>query len=123
MGQPAWVAELDASELLRRQRTPSTVQAPTALPSVKRDLSVQVGQEIPFETVDRVIRGTAGLMAHRVELIDRFDKGEPLAPGTYSLTFSIEYRDPARTLTAAEVDALHQRIGRTLTDQLQAKIR
>jgi len=175
LGQAAWVAELDASALLRRQQAASTVQAPPALPSVKRDLSVQVGQEVPFETVDRVIRSTAGLMAHRVELIDRFDpstrapasldvardrlavgpslgmsppthrgvvpsevegrrsgapglpgglhKGEPLDPGTYSLTFSIEYRDPARTLTADEVDALHQRIGRTLTDQLQAKIR
>jgi len=121
--QAAWVAELDVSGLSSRPHIPSPVQAPAALPSVKRDLSVLVGQETPFEVVDRTIRDVTGAAASRVELIDRFDKGEQLAPGTYSLTFSIEYRNPSRTLTAAEVDALHQRIGQTLTAKLKARIR
>ena len=43
--------------------------------------------------------------------------------GKVSLTFSIEYRDPARTLTAAEVDAVHGHIGQTLAERFGATLR
>ena len=43
--------------------------------------------------------------------------------GRHSLTFSIEYRDPSRALTATEVDELHRRIGQALIARVGAQIR
>ena len=81
-----------------------------------------MGDSATHEEVVRTIREAAGALAERVELIDRFT-GQQVPSGTYSLTFSIDYRDPSRTLTAAEVDAVHQRIGQALVSRLNAQLR
>ena len=118
-----WFAELSIDALTAMKRSTPIVQTPTVFPPVKRDLSVLIKQDVPFEAVDRAIRDVAGTLASRVELIDRFSTGSQLPAGTYSLTFSIEYRDPARTLTAAEADALHRRITDALASRFGATLR
>ena len=57
-----------------------------------------------------------------MELIDRYT-GAQVPPAKHSLTFSIEYRDPARTLTAAEVDGIHGKIGPALAQEFGALLR
>ncbi len=121
--QAVFYAELAVEDLLAAQRPLPRITTPTVFPPVKRDLSVLVSTETSFETVDRLIREAAGPAAHRVELIDRFAKGAQVPQGRYSLTFSIDYRDPSRTLTANEVDALHQRVGQALVSRLGATLR
>jgi phenylalanyl-tRNA synthetase beta chain len=123
IGQAVFYAELAVGALLAAQRPVPRITTPTVFPPVKRDLSVLVNTETSFETADRLIREAAGPAAHRVELIDRFTKGVQVPPGRYSLTFSIEYRDPSRTLTAVEADALHQRVGQALVSRLGATLR
>lgn len=122
MKQPVWVAELSVSDLLKTTRATTAIRIPATLPPVKRDLSISVDEHIPFEEFSRAISEVGGTLASHVELIDRYT-GESIPKGKYSLTFSIEYRDPARTLTAAEVDALHQRIGQTLASRFGATLR
>lgn len=121
--EPAvWFAELSVPSLLEAPRTLRRVRVPPACPPVKRDLSILVSLATPFEAIARSIRAVAGALADRVELIDRYT-GEPVPPGRHSLTFSIEYRDPARTLTAAEADALHGRVAEALISQFHAQRR
>jgi len=120
--QGVWFAELIVEELLTARRPAPIVRAPAMLPPVKRDLSVLVGEEVPFASLDRVIHEVAGTLASRIELIDRYT-GKSIPQGKVSLTFSIEYRDPARTLTATEVDGLHQRITQALAAQFHAQLR
>ncbi len=81
-----------------------------------------IGDDVSFDAVDRVIREAVGKAA-RVELIDRFTKGAQIPPGRHGLTFSIEYRDPSRTMTAAEVDALHQRVREEVAGRCGAVLR
>ena len=119
---PVWVAELSVEALTASRRQDAAVHPPAHVPPVKRDLSVFVGDSTTYEEVVRAIREAAGALAERVELIDRFT-GQQVPSGKYSLTFSIDYRDPSRTLTAAEVDAVHQRIGQALVSQLNAQLR
>jgi len=64
----------------------------------------------------------AGTLADRIELIDRFTRA-PVPQDKHSLTFAIEYRDPSKTLTAAEADAAHQRIVSALKDRFGAALR
>ena len=120
--QEVWFAELFVDALVALKRPTPTVTPPPMFPPVKRDLSMMLDARTPFEAIARSIREVGGRLASRVELIDRYT-GKQLPAGTYSLTFSIEYRDPSRTLTAAEADALHQRVGQTLVSQFGAKLR
>ena len=48
----------------------------------------------------------------KIEEIRLFDvyRGQPVPAGKKSLAYDIRYRDPERTLTDAEVNALHQRL-------------
>ena len=122
LGQPVWIAELSVAALLDVRRPTGPVRAPSHLPPVKRDLSILVKDSIVFEDVDHAIREVGGTLAGRIDLIDRYT-GTQLPPGTYSLTFSIDYRDPSRTLTASEVDQLHHRIGQALVERFGAQLR
>ena len=119
----AWFAELSLDAMLAARRLQAPAAAPAAFPPVKRDLSLLVDERVSFAEAARVIRETAGARAARVELIDRFTKGSHVPAGRCSLTFSIDYRDPSRTLTAEEADALHQRITQALVGRCGATLR
>ena len=45
--------------------------------------------------------------------------GEKLPADRKSIAYTFLYRDPAKTLTAAEVDAAHQRVLKALTDKVK----
>jgi len=82
-----------------------------------------VDDATPYERVERTIRDVAGGLAAQAELIDRFAKGAAIPSGKYSVTFSIEYQDVSRTLTAEEVDAVHTRVGAALVERIGATLR
>jgi phenylalanyl-tRNA synthetase beta chain len=120
--QDVWVAELAVEELFSHQRRPEAVSSPAAFPPAKRDLSIVVDDDTPFASIQEAIREVAGRLAGQALLIDRYT-GRQIPAGRHSLTFAIEYRDPSRTLTAAEVDDLHRRIGQTLATKFNAQLR
>jgi len=120
--QDVWFAELEVQALLEGQRRAASIQAPPQFPPVKRDLSVIVDDGVPFERLHEAIRESGGALAASVELIDRY-AGKQVPEGKHSLTFSIDYREPSRTLTAAEVDVIHRRIGETLIGRFGASLR
>lgn len=120
--QPVWAAELDVEALLDCRKVPAPVVAPPVFPPVKRDLSVVVNESVLFEQMIRVIQEAGRPQASRVELMDRF-RGKSIPSGKYSVTFNLEYRDPQRTLTAQEIDQVHQRIVAALSVQFGATLR
>ncbi len=120
--QGVWVAELSVEAMGTVRKSTATIHTPTTVPAVKRDLSLFVDARTPFQDLDRAIRETGAPMATRVMLIDRYT-GKQVPSGQCSLTFSIEYRDPSRTLTATEVDAVHERIRQTLATRFRATLR
>jgi phenylalanyl-tRNA synthetase beta chain len=117
-----WIAELKADALLAPKRA-ETVSESASFPAVKRDLSIVLQQSVPYDGVEQAIREAGTERLHHLALIDRYAKGESLASGTYSLTFSLAYRHPSRTLTAEEADAAHQAIVRRLKEQFAAVLR
>jgi phenylalanyl-tRNA synthetase beta chain len=120
--QDVWYAELAVEKLLEHRTRGRTAQTPPALPPAKRDLSIIVTDEAAYAPVERTIREAGGALLGRAQLIDRYT-GKPVPAGKHSLTFAIEYRDPARTLTAAEVDAAHQRVVQALAERFGATLR
>ncbi|MBI4597149.1 MAG: phenylalanine--tRNA ligase subunit beta [Candidatus Omnitrophica bacterium] len=116
----AWFAECDADLLGVARATDRRVMAPSSIPAAKRDISFLLDVSVAYAEAARVIQQAAGPAASQVELIDRYDRGAQVPSGKYSLTFSIAYHDPARTLAADEVDALHQRVAQALAQHLGA---
>ena len=127
LGGPAVVVELDLDALGREgERTAQAVAIPR-LPSVWRDLSVEVSDppRSDFErsgVIEETIRQAAGDLCERVELVATFGLPEQKV----SLTYRVTYRDPldrqgsegARTLTDAEVDRQHEQARKALQSNI-----
>jgi len=123
LDKPVWFAELEVEALLA-QRPPAGAGRPLSqFPPVKRDLSFLVDKQVEAARLLALIREAGSPLAEQVELIDRFTDHPSIPPAKHSLTVSIEYRDAARTLTAAEVDAVHRKIGETLASRFGAQLR
>jgi phenylalanyl-tRNA synthetase beta chain len=98
----AVVLEISLDSLLE---APSPVVRFTALdrfPAVQRDLSILCDEATPAAEIDARVRGAAGERLRSVSLVDRYT-GNQVPPGRVSLTVSLRFQDPERTLTSEEV--------------------
>lgn len=75
----------------------------SAFPALHQDLALVVDDEVPAETVRRVVESAAGDLLESVELFDVF-RGEQLGAGKKSLAFNLVFRADDRTLTDDEVN-------------------
>jgi len=71
-------------------------------PPVDRDLSVVCDESTPAAEIDARVRATGGARLRSVSLLDRYT-GNQVPPGKVSLTVSLRFQDPERTLTGEEV--------------------
>jgi phenylalanyl-tRNA synthetase beta chain len=73
-------------------------------PAVERDLSILCDETTPAAEIDARVRSAAGKLLRSVSLLDRYT-GNQVPPGRVSLTVSLRFQDPERTLTSEEVQA------------------
>ena len=71
-------------------------------PAVQRDLSIVCDEATPAAEIDARVRAAAGKRLRSVSLLDRYT-GNQVPPGKVSLTVSLRFQDPERTLTSGEV--------------------
>ena len=121
-----FAAELDLSSVLplgarRRPFTP-----PSRFPGVTRDLSALVDRNRNYGAIIAAIQalpaGESDAPVESVELIDRY-LGAGVPEGKVSLTFSVSYRSPDRTLTQDEVDRRHAQLVDALARSVGAALR
>jgi phenylalanyl-tRNA synthetase beta chain len=118
---PAEAVELDLGVLETLEPATPRYRPIPKLPSVVRDISLEVPGAVPAGEIEQAIVAAAGELGESVELIDLFE-GKPVAPGHRSLTFRVVYRDPmarvdpdrARTLTDKEVDLRHEAVRKAI---------
>ena len=96
-------------------------ELPRQLP-VYRDLAMIVDQGLPYERVERVIRGVKLDKLQEVKLFDIFES-EKLGKGKKSLAVSFTFLDEDKTLTDTEIDGMVGRIMGALEKEVQAEIR
>ncbi|WP_374610412.1 phenylalanine--tRNA ligase subunit beta [Gordonia sp. (in: high G+C Gram-positive bacteria)] len=109
--------DIDALPLDARLPAPSV----SVFPAVLQDVNVVVGGEVPAADVQKALREGAGDLLEDIALFDVFT-GEQVGAGNKSLTFSLRFRAPDRTLTEDEaneaklaaVDAAAARVGARL---------
>jgi phenylalanyl-tRNA synthetase beta chain len=103
------VLELATGALL--EEPPRTVRF-TALdrfPAVERDLSILCDETVPAAEIDARVRAAAGERLRSVSLVDRYT-GNQVPAGKVSLTVSLRFQDPERTLTSDEVQQAVERV-------------
>jgi len=134
---PAQAAERDLPEathlfqlaldpLLTAASRPSRVQPAfrpfATVPASERDLALVVKSSVSAAELLGAMRKAGRPLLEQAELIDRYE-GSQVEPGHCSQAFRLRYRDPARTLTDAEVEDTHARVRQSLDKQFAAQLR
>jgi phenylalanyl-tRNA synthetase beta chain len=113
---PACVLELDLAAAAAAPRPATRMKAISEFPPARRDLAVVTPDAKLVAEVVREIRAGGGERLAEVELFDVY-RGGNLPAGHRSLAFRLEYRAPDKTLTDAEVDAIHAKVVERLAKQ------
>ncbi len=114
--------ELDLTALMARARPVRTHRPLPRFPAADRDLAVLVPDRIPAARVEATIAEAGGDLLESVCLFDLY-RGAGVPEGWRSLAYSLVYRAADRTLTDAEVDAVHGRVCAALAERLGAQLR
>ena len=93
-------------------------------PPVVRDISLVVpaGGGVTAEAIESVLRREGGRLLERLDVLDEY-RGKGLPDGTRGVTWRCTFRDPAKTLTEREIDALLSRMLTALEEQFDVRRR
>jgi phenylalanyl-tRNA synthetase beta chain len=102
----ACAMELSFTALSRAARQAGKVTGPrlSAYPPATQDVALVVGTAVPAASVQAALTAGAGDLLEDVRLFDVYT-GAQLAEGEKSLAYTLRFRAPDRTLTAAEATA------------------
>jgi phenylalanyl-tRNA synthetase beta chain len=114
--------EIDCEALLGLVSLEKYFSEPARYPSVSRDISIVVDNNVSNDNIISSITASAGELLKKVRLIDRYHGGQ-IPDGKTSLTYRLEYQDISRTLEDKEVQDAHSRAVRALQENLGASLR
>lgn len=113
--------ELDVLAIWAKRRRPRVRQL-SDFPPMARDVALLVAEEQDSGPIAAALREACGPLAVRVALFDVY-RGTGIEEGRKSLAFSVTYRALDRTLTDAEVDALHKAAVLRVAERFSALVR
>ena len=119
---PVFVAELSLDRLEATPARPLVHRPLPRFPGVQRDLAVILPASVPAEDVGRAIQAIPNPCLKRVVLFDVYTGGQ-VGPDKKSLAYSLWYQTEDRTLTDAEVNAMHGEVVERLHQSLGAEVR
>jgi phenylalanyl-tRNA synthetase beta chain len=120
--EPVLLAELNFDILLARRNTSKSFKSLPAFPPIRRDVALVVAENTTHEAVLQVVKQAKPANLESVELFDVF-RGNNVAQGTKSMAYAFIYRSPERTLTDAEVAAVHEKLVEQFKQKLSAVVR
>ncbi|HOX02481.1 MAG TPA: phenylalanine--tRNA ligase subunit beta [Candidatus Paceibacterota bacterium] len=116
------VAELSMDLLLARRNASKQFRPLPAFPSVRRDVAMVAPESLTHEAALGAIRKARPTHLEAVELFDVF-RGGQVPAGHKSMAYALTYRHPERTLTDAEVNAIHEKLVASLKQDLPVQVR
>jgi len=118
--RPVCYLEMDLQNLLAEARAGDRFHELPRYPGVAQDLSIVVDQDVPNSRILEIIRSFT--LVREAAVFDVFVGGQ-LTPGKKSLTYSLLYQSPDRTLTSDEASQVHGQIVARLGRELGATLR
>ena len=116
------VAELEVSLLMEHAATTVEAHDVPKFPPVRRDLAFVLDERITHAAVETAIRDAGGDLVATCVLFD-VHSGPPLPAGKKSLAYSVDFRDPTRTLEREEADEAVARIRARVAEELDGELR
>ncbi len=113
-------AELSLSKILAFASWNKKVREMPRFPSVDRDLSVMVPDDLPAVRITEEILQMGVGLVRRVRLFDLF-RGGRIPQGYKNLSFRVTYQAPDRTLVSEDVQQIHAEMGETIAQKFGAK--
>ncbi|HET6803895.1 MAG TPA: phenylalanine--tRNA ligase subunit beta [Frateuria sp.] len=120
LAQDVHVLEVALAPLLER-RLPKARAVPR-FPSVRRDIAVEVPEEVRWSQIEQVVRGTLGDVLQELRLFDRYS-GKGVDAGRKSLAMGLILQDASRTLTDDDADRCVRDAVAALESTCKAKLR
>jgi len=121
-GRSVYLAEIDFEALSSKAKAERRYEPLPRYPAITQDIALVVDEEIPVRKVRRLIMEEGGALLVEARLFDLY-RGAPIPRGKKSLAYSLTYRAPDRTLTAAEVVKIQERIVSHLYEAIGARRR
>jgi len=119
--EPA-VAELDFDLLLGAARLARRYHPLPKFPSVRRDLSVVVDEDVTWAVLCDCANAESGELCDSIAFLSEY-RGQQIGPGKKAVAFSITYRAQDRTLTGEEADEATARVAQAMKDRFGAELR
>jgi phenylalanyl-tRNA synthetase beta chain len=121
---PRWAGPLFGLEvtITVEPLPPARYQPLPTQPPVVRDLSLVLPGGVTAGAVEAVLRREGGTLLEQLDVLDEY-RGPGLPAGTRGVTWRCTFRDPARTLTEREIDALLSRMLKALEGELDVQRR
>lgn len=120
--KPAYLFELDVDSLMDLFGRAKKYRPLPRFPESARDVAFVIDEGTPFGELLRAVQKLDMKLIDKVELFDVYYGGN-IPQGTRSLAIRVTYRSMERTLTAQEVEDIHSRVVKELTDRFKAQIR
>jgi phenylalanyl-tRNA synthetase beta chain len=118
----AVLAELDWKTLAKYASLSRTAQPIARVPSSDRDMSLLLQEEITASQVEAVARRVGGELLESARIFDVYT-GTGIPEGHKSLSISLRFRAPDRTLTEDEVEAAMNAVRTAAQSELGAQLR
>ncbi|HPO93851.1 MAG TPA: phenylalanine--tRNA ligase subunit beta [Phycisphaerales bacterium] len=119
---PVVMAELGLQELLGLFPPRSVVHELPAFPSIERDLSLIVREDVTWERIESLVNTLKVERLEHASFVTTY-RGQQAGPGRKSVTLRMRFRDPARTLRHEEVDGSVNAVVDAAKAQLGAELR
>ena len=120
LGPDVHVLELALAPLLER-RLPKAQPVPR-FPSVRRDIAVELPEEVSWSQIEQTVRATLGSALKELKLFDRYS-GKGVDVGRKSLAMGLILQDASRTLTDDDADRCVRETVAALESACKAKLR
>ena len=120
LGADVHVLELALEPLLAR-RLPKAQPVPR-FPAVRRDIAVDLPEEISWSQIELTVRGSLGERLKELCLFDRYS-GKGVESGRKSLAMGLILQDASRTLTDDDADRCVRNAVSALEAACEAKLR
>ena len=119
---PVTAFELDVAMLTRAASDVKPYNEIPRFPALALDLAIVVPEDVSSERVEQALAAAGGKLLESVRLFDVY-RGKGVPDGKKSMAFSLSYRAPDRTLTAQEVEPVHERLVRKVLGAVGGELR
>ena len=115
IGTRTYLAKLLIDQMQPLAQTEITYQPLPNFPAITRDLSLVCADEVPVGDLQAAMKNAVGNILEQITLFDVY-KGEQIAAGMKSVSFSIRMRSHEGTLTDEQADAAMKRVLKALKE-------